>query len=236
MKSVIHKNIILCYGYYQDPDQNFYIIMELADKPLDKLLNETSPDTTTSLNWATQVARGMAYLHYDAPQTILHGDLKSMNVLTFKNGVLKITDFGSAKYFDGTRLTSINFTCAWTAPELFKKAQKPNLACDVYSYGILLWEMVTHMKPFSDCDNLQIMFAVNNGDRPDIMNNCPDILKNLMTNCWNQDPKVKWLINSPLCMKCGIHIAIAYSSTLQRRPNFKAVVRTLEEAGEKEIF
>ena len=93
---------------------------------------------------------------------------------------LQISDFGSAKYFEVTRQTSISITYAWSAPEVrnllqyslfdlyvfysFSRKSSLNLSCDVYSYGVVLWEMLTHMEPYADLDNLQILFAVSAGE------------------------------------------------------------------------
>eukprot|EP00731_Ephydatia_muelleri_P025552 Em0017g635a len=207
MKTVRHKNIVRFYNICQDADQNYLMILELADNSLDKELPKLQPNIKRTLNWAIQVARGMSYLHYDAPEAIIHGDMKSMNVLTFPGDVVKISDFGSAKYFEVTRQTSISVTYAWSAPELFKKKQIPNLSCDVYSYGIVFWEMLTHKVPYADLDSPQILFAVSSGERPEIPPTCPEVLAKLMQMCWDGVPK--------------------------QRPTFKTVLRTLEDAEEK---
>ena len=207
MKTVRHKNIVHFYNICQDVDQYYLMILELAENSLDKVLPTLQPNMRRTLNWAIQVARGMSYLHYDAPQCILHGDLKSMNVLTFPGDFVKISDFGSAKFFKGTQSTTINATYAWTAPELFKKKQCPNLSCDVYSYGIVFWEMLTHMEPYAGLEPAPLLFAVSSGERPEIPEMCPEVLAKLMQMCWDGVSK--------------------------QRPNFKTVLRTLEDAEEK---
>ena len=71
---------------------NIIAILELASDSLYGVLKKTSPEVKKSMNWAAQVAQGMRYLHNEAPQTILHGDLKSLNVLSFPYGVVKVRD------------------------------------------------------------------------------------------------------------------------------------------------
>eukprot|EP00731_Ephydatia_muelleri_P025830 Em0017g913a len=88
--------------------------------------------------------------------------------------------------------------------KLFSATQKPNLACDVYSFAILLWEIVTHKVPYDGMNLAAILSQViKEGKRPDIPSSCPEFLSGLMTQCWDEDPK--------------------------KRPTFKVILQVLEE-------
>jgi serine/threonine protein kinase len=143
---------------------------------------------------ATDIALGMEYLH---GKSVVHRDLKSPNVLLDVNWTAKIADFGLSRVF-GKQNTSQDMTVmpggtiAWTAPEVLSRQVYTEKA-DVYSYAIILWELTT------DSPNLypQFQFAhqiakfVIKGNRPPIPEDCPSLLLDLMTSCWNGQPELR---------------------------------------------
>ena len=98
------------------------------------------PPFAVRMRWATELALALAYLHDNG---VLHRDLKSLNCLLDGDNRIKVCDFGSAKMFEAS--TTIHTTSAatikWSAPETFDDAY--SLACDIYSYAIVLWELLT---------------------------------------------------------------------------------------------
>eukprot|EP01098_Paradermamoeba_levis_P001584 TRINITY_DN11859_c0_g1_i1.p1 TRINITY_DN11859_c0_g1~~TRINITY_DN11859_c0_g1_i1.p1 ORF type:complete len:105 (+),score=33.08 TRINITY_DN11859_c0_g1_i1:128-442(+) len=80
-------------------------------------------------------------------------------------------------------------TIAWTAPEILRH-ETYDEKCDVYSFGIVLWEMITHQIPFDNMNPMEAGIAVaSQGLRPTIPTGCDENWKNLMTKCWSEDPK-----------------------------------------------
>ncbi len=123
----------------------------------------------------------MEYLHAQQPP-IIHRDLKSHNVLKSFDGKYKICDFG---------LVAINSTQAGTpaymAPELFQN-KFFNKSVDVYSFGVLMWEIYSGSIPFKMKSIDEIRTSVIAGERlriPDY--NCPSRIASLITQCWNQN-------------------------------------------------
>jgi len=80
-------------------------------------------------------------------------------------------------------------SAAWMAPEVFETSNYTE-KCDVFSYGIILWEVLTRKKPFDEIGGpaFRIMWAVHSGQRPPLLRNCPKVIENLMTKCWSKDP------------------------------------------------
>jgi serine/threonine protein kinase len=138
--------------------------------------------------FAVDIARGMTYLHERKP-TLLHGDLKSLNVLVDKAMNSKVSDFGLTRFksSDGTNNVGSLF---WAAPEVIRGEPYTNKS-DVYSFGIVLYEIVTRKQPYIDLDvdPLAVASAVVLGRaRPALPAWCPSSIEALMKLCWDQVP------------------------------------------------
>lgn len=191
-----HENIVSLEGVcLQMP--HLCLVMEYArGGSLNRVLSGRKIRPDVLVDWAIQIARGMDYLHNGAPISILHRDLKSSNVLLsepvenndlqFKT--LKITDFGLARVAYKTTRMSAAGTYAWMAPEVIKHSTFSK-ASDVWSYGVLLWELLTGETPYKGIHTMTVAYgvAVNKLTLP-IPSTCPEPWKNLMEACWDSDP------------------------------------------------
>ncbi|XP_068666552.1 serine/threonine/tyrosine-protein kinase HT1-like [Aristolochia californica] len=133
------------------------------------------------------IARGVEYIH---SQGVIHRDLKPENILFDENFCLKIADFGIAceeVYCDS--LAEDPGTYRWMAPEMIK--HKPySRKVDVYSFGLLLWELVAGTIPYEEMTPIQAAFAVVNKNlRPPIPAHCPPALQALIEQCWAHNPE-----------------------------------------------
>ena len=133
-------------------------------------------------------ARGMAYLHSGNPP-ILHRDLKSANILLDESYTAKVCDFGLSRLKAQERSMTGNCgTVQWMAPEVLANTEY-NEKADVYSYGIILWEMLSRECPFEGQTPIQCALAVlNRNKRPDIPKWCPQALQTLIRACIKRDP------------------------------------------------
>ena len=122
--------------------------LECKSLPLDKLIA-----------FALDIARGMEFIH---SQGVIHRDLKPENILIDKDFHMKLADFGTAcdeAYCDS--LADDPGTYRWMAPEMIK--HKPyGKKVDVYSFGLILWELVAGTIPYEDMNPIQAAFAVVN--------------------------------------------------------------------------
>ncbi|KAM8781294.1 mitogen-activated protein kinase kinase kinase 9 isoform 1-T1 [Rhynchonycteris naso] len=191
-----HPNIIALRGVcLKEP--NLCLVMEFArGGPLNRVLSGKRIPPDILVNWAVQIARGMNYLHDEAIVPIIHRDLKSSNILVLQkvengdlsNKILKITDFGLAREWHRTTKMSAAGTYAWMAPEVIR-ASMFSKGSDVWSYGVLLWELLTGEVPFRGIDGLAVAYgvAMNKLALP-IPSTCPEPFAKLMEDCWNPDP------------------------------------------------
>ncbi|KAH9603358.1 hypothetical protein KSS87_006925 [Heliosperma pusillum] len=138
---------------------------------------------------ALDVARGMEYVH---GLGFIHRDLKSDNLLIFADKSIKIADFGVARIEVQTEgMTPETGTYRWMAPEMIQHRPYTQKV-DVYSFGIVLWELITGKLPFQNMTAVQAAFAVvNKGYRPTIPADCLPVLGQIMSRCWDPDPDVR---------------------------------------------
>ncbi|XP_018344762.1 PREDICTED: mitogen-activated protein kinase kinase kinase 11-like isoform X1 [Trachymyrmex septentrionalis] len=189
-----HENIVQLEGVCLKMP-NMCLVMEYArGGSLNRVLSGRKIRPDVLVDWAIQIARGMDYLHNKAPISLIHRDLKSSNVLLsepiendFQYKTLKITDFGLAREVYKTTRMSAAGTYAWMAPEVIKKSTFSK-ASDVWSYGVLLWELLTGETPYKGIDALAVAYgvAVNKLTLP-IPSTCPQPWSLLMKACWASD-------------------------------------------------
>lgn len=136
---------------------------------------------------ALDLARGLSYLH---SQKIVHRDVKTENMLLTNHRVLKIADFGVARVeaSNPKDMTGATGTVGYMAPEVLEG--KPyNRKCDVYSFGVCLWEMYCCDMPHPNLSFVEVTSAVVRQNlRPEIPRCCPSSVANIMRKCWDANP------------------------------------------------
>uniref|UniRef100_G3NBB2 Mitogen-activated protein kinase kinase kinase 7 n=1 Tax=Gasterosteus aculeatus aculeatus TaxID=481459 RepID=G3NBB2_GASAC len=191
LSRVNHPNIVKLYGSCDNP---VCLVMEYAEcGSLYNLLHSADPQphytASHAMSWCLQCAQGVAYLHAMKPKALIHRDLKPPNLLLVARGtVLKICDFGTACDIQ-TYMTNNKGSAAWMAPEVFEGSNYSE-KCDVFSWGIILWEVITRKKPFDEIGGSAfcIMWAVHRGTRPPLIKDLPEAIESLMTRCWDKEP------------------------------------------------
>ncbi|KAJ1282913.1 hypothetical protein BS78_03G087800 [Paspalum vaginatum] len=184
-----HPNIISFVAACKKPPVFCIITEYMAGGSLRKYLHQQEPHSVPIelvLKLALDIARGMSYLH---SQGILHRDLKSENILLGEDMSVKVADFGisclesqcgSGKGFTGTY--------RWMAPEMIKEKHHTRKV-DVYSFGIVMWEILTALVPFSDMTPEQAAVAVAlKNARPPLPDSCPVAISHLIIQCWATNP------------------------------------------------
>ncbi len=194
-------------------DQNYCLVMEYAEGgTLQTRLNKTSGKLTLpqQMRWAMQISYGLNQLH---SLNILHRDLKSKNILLNNREEAKVGDFGLSV----VKSTSISQsktsdamgaagTLPWMAPELFT-GKANSKQTDIYSLGIVLWEIINREVPFKDKMAGVIVGMVLAGNRETLPKKCPELFKLMITGCWNQDAK-----NRPDAQQVGYQFETALRS------------------------
>ncbi|EGC35395.1 hypothetical protein DICPUDRAFT_152279 [Dictyostelium purpureum] len=178
-----HDNLVRCLGAGSYGDNYFHITDYCHNGTLSNHLKDPKNHISNSLklHFALGIAKGMRYLH---SMSIIHRDLKTMNILLTKRLKIKIVDFGTSRVAN-KNMTSHVGTQAWMAPEIFT-SKSYTQKVDVYSYAIVLLEIFTRKSAYDD--NSNIPFLVCKGERPEIPKDIPTPISNLIKKCWSQKP------------------------------------------------
>lgn len=139
--------------------------------------------------FALDIARGVYYLHRKCK--VVQRDLKARNILIDRSLNAKVADFGLSRVMgDPENGMTACGTPAWTAPEIIRNiGGSYTEKVDVYSFGIVMWEMVARREPYQGQKGVQVAFAAAEGMRPEVPATCPENYAGLMQRCWANDPE-----------------------------------------------
>jgi serine/threonine protein kinase len=158
LKQLNHPNIVRFYGAGKQQGCRYFAMEYIEGESLDKVMSRRG-----RMTWEEVVALGQqlcAALQHSHEQGIIHRDLKPSNIMVLSDGTLKLTDFGIAKDTDLEGLTQTNCTvgtASYMSPEQCKGQTNLTHKSDLYSLGVLFYELLTGRKPF-EADNAMEMF------------------------------------------------------------------------------
>jgi hypothetical protein len=238
-----HPNILPLFCYATG-DDCCSLVVELMDEDLHSLMtrrleNEETLDAPFKLLEAVdimlQVAEGMNYLHQNR---VVHRDLKSMNILVKYNEhdrhvYAKVGDFGVSQIKElsctYSNLPKDLGSTRWMAPELFPDSEDHNVGpsssseslkyhfkVDVYSFGMVCYEILTGCVPFFDFKLMDLRKRIKDGLRPDMPEQCPKRLSTLVQACYHPEPKER-LSFPDICVELRhIMCSLMVDSTFQK--------------------
>lgn len=197
-----HPNIVAVYDVGSQNGVD-YVVMELLEgETLGTLLNAGSLSPRRALEYATQIARGLAAAH---EKNIVHRDLKPENVFITRDGRVKILDFGLAHQVRdendlshrSLKLTTPGTTLgtvAYMSPEQ-ARGQALDPRSDIFSFGAMLFEMLSGKLPFEEQTAFETMTAILNRETPDLRElvpNVPPLLYRVVNHCLEKSPDARF--------------------------------------------
>ncbi|XP_013914095.1 PREDICTED: ephrin type-B receptor 1 isoform X4 [Thamnophis sirtalis] len=201
-----HPNIIRLEGVVTKSRPVMIITEFMENGALDSFLRQNDGQFTVIqlVGMLRGIAAGMKYL---AEMNYVHRDLAARNILVNSNLVCKVSDFGLSRYLqddtsDPTYTSSLGgkIPVRWTAPEAIAY-RKFTSASDVWSYGIVMWEVMSFgERPYWDMSNQDVINAIEQDYRLPPPMDCPAALHQLMLDCWQKDrntrPRFAEIVNT----------------------------------------
>ncbi len=180
MKKLNHKNIIKLYESIYT-EKYIFLILEYCDSDLHSYINKNSLDEITIKHIIRQITDALKYI---MDNNIVHRDLKPHNILINKNLEIKLCDFGFAREFKDTLITeTVCGSPLYMAPEILNN-HKYNLKSDIWSLGIIMYEMFMKDHPYK-ATNISDLINKLNSNKPILINNkiderCKDLIYSLL--------------------------------------------------------
>jgi serine/threonine protein kinase/Tfp pilus assembly protein PilF len=188
--SINHSNITTIHAI-EESGNDVFIVMEYIDgiELKDKIKSDPIPVKDT-IKIAIQIAEGLEAAHRKG---IVHRDIKSQNIMITGEGKVKIMDFGLAKVGQGTQLTKVGSTvgtAAYMSPEQAKGEEIDNRT-DIWSFGVVLYEMLTGKMPFKGDYEQAVIYSILN-EKPEIEGNISEPMKYIITKALTKDKKDRY--------------------------------------------
>jgi len=193
--SLSHPNIVEMYDVGEDEGQ-YYIVMEYVDgKTLKQLVKRRGALTLNEvIDIMLQLTDGIAHAH---DSYIIHRDIKPQNIMIMENGLVKITDFGIAMALNSTQLTQTNSVMGsvhYLPPEQ-ANGKGASVKCDIYSLGILMFELLTGSIPFKGENAVEIALKQMKEPLPAVTMINPEIpqsIENILIKSTAKNPKNRY--------------------------------------------
>jgi len=189
------------------------------------------------LQQGIQLADALNYLHSKViadEVCIIHRDLKPDNIGYTSNGILKLFDFGlstcvrvRSNVFEAYCMTGFTGSLRYMAPEV-ARSEPYTEKVDVYSYGLLLHQLITNELPYNRMQRNELIDQViKNNQRPVIKNYIPSPFFNLLTYCWHHDSSTRPSFEGILCELKLLLSQVRTTTTTARKHNLNPIIETV---------
>lgn len=222
LKNLNHKNIVKYLGSLKTKTHLHIILEYVENGSLANIIKPNKfgpfPESLVAV-YIAQVLEGLVYLH---EQGVIHRDIKGANILTTKEGLVKLADFGVA-----TKLTeadvnthSVVGTPYWMAPEVIEMSGVC-AASDIWSVGCTVIELLTCVPPYYDLQPMPALFRIVQDERPPIPDSLSPDITDFLRQCFKKDarqrPDAKTLLSHPWIQNCrrALQSSLRHSGTLR---------------------
>ncbi|CEL61904.1 Cytokinesis protein sepH OS=Aspergillus niger (strain CBS 513,88 / FGSC A1513) GN=sepH PE=3 SV=1 [Rhizoctonia solani AG-1 IB] len=190
LKSLSHPSIVKYEGMAQDEEHLSIVLEYVENGSLGQTLKAFGKlNEKLVASYVIRILEGLHYLHQCS---VVHCDLKAANILTTKNGNVKLSDFGvSLNLHAMERVNEVAGTPNWMAPEVIE-LKGASTKSDIWSLGCVVVELLTGRPPYGDIPNgLTVMFRIVEDERPPIPDGFSPMLRNFLELCFNKDPDLR---------------------------------------------
>jgi len=186
MSKLRHPHILQFYGI-STISEKIILVTELCKENLNNALQERPLEFSEKISILLQTSLALFYLHELNPP-VLHRYIKPEKILLTSQGVVKLADFGLARFVqEGSHTMTMAGTPDYSSPEVIKRGHYSTKS-DVFGFAMIMWEVHTQLKPFGmRLTRFQVQNFLSCGKRPAIPEDCPTFLAELISECWAQD-------------------------------------------------
>jgi len=203
LKNLDHPNIVKYHGFVKTPE-TLNIILEYCENGSLHSISKNFgrfPENLVAL-YMSQVLHGLLYLH---EQGVIHRDIKGANILTTKQGLVKLADFGVASRTTGLHESSVVGTPYWMAPEVIELTGATT-ASDIWSLGCTVIELLEGKPPYHTLQPMPALFRIVNDDHPPLPQGASPAVLDFLMQCFQKDPNLRvsarkllkhpWIVNA----------------------------------------
>lgn len=188
LKNLNHRNIVKYIGSFKTRSHLYIILEYMENGALSSHIKPSKfgafPESLVAV-YIQQVLQGLAYLH---EQGVVHRDIKGANILTAKEGVVKLADFGvAAKLTEQGGDMSVVGTPYWMAPEVVEMTGL-SAASDIWSVGALAIELLTGQPPYFDLHPMSALYKIVQDERPPLPSDITPDMESFLLLCFQKDP------------------------------------------------
>jgi serine/threonine protein kinase len=203
LKNLDHPNIVKYHGFVKSAEALNIILEYCENGSLHSISKNFGkfPENLVGL-YMSQVLHGLLYLH---EQGVIHRDIKGANILTTKQGLVKLADFGVATKTTTLHESSVVGTPYWMAPEVIELAGA-STASDIWSLGCTVIELLDGKPPYHKLQPMHALFRIVNDDHPPLPEGASPIVRDFLMQCFQKDPNLRvsarkllkhpWIVNA----------------------------------------
>jgi formylglycine-generating enzyme required for sulfatase activity len=198
-----HENIVITHDKGEFRGAPFIVMEFLRGQDLGTIIeSDTRRDPVQAVRYALQTARALAYVH---SKNIVHRDLKPQNLHVDECGHVKLVDFGIAKSVDWNKTLAgwTKGTVSYMAPEQIR-AEPAAFRTDVWAFGVVLYEMLTGVRPFQGANYSEVFAAILNANPNfELLNKpgIPESLRNVVRRCLEKKAEKRYPGFAPICLE-----------------------------------
>ena len=241
LKNLDHPNIVKYHGFVQGADALNIVLEYCENGSLHSISKNFGkfPENLVSLYMA-QVLHGLLYLH---EQGVIHRDIKGANILTTKEGLVKLADFGVATRTTTLHEGSVVGTPYWMAPEVIELSGATT-ASDIWSLGCTVIELLDGKPPYHKLQPMHALFRIVNDDHPPLPEGASPVVRDFLMQCFQKDHNLRvsarkllkhpWIVNArrtdSVVQKASTEYEEAVKSVQQWNEALKSPDNTLRKA------
>ncbi|EGD93983.1 STE/STE11/CDC15 protein kinase [Trichophyton tonsurans CBS 112818] len=229
LKNLDHPNIVKYHGFVKSAE-TLNIILEYCENGSLHSISKNFgrfPENLVGL-YMSQVLHGLLYLH---EQGVIHRDIKGANILTTKQGLVKLADFGVASRTTGLHESSVVGTPYWMAPEVIELSGATT-ASDIWSLGSTVIELLEGKPPYYKFQPMQALFRIVNDDHPPLPQGASPAVRDFLMQCFQKDPNLRVSARKLLKHPWIVNVRRCDSVVPKKSTEYEEAVRSVQEWNE----